>query len=644
MRSLIFAALLLVGCDPTPEGPPGPCDPLDPGLCALPFPNSFFLAEDAGTPTGYRVDFRDGTLPVNRDDVPLDAAKWNALDGFSISGSIVTWFGEVSLDGLIGHQDLDAYAAADARTVIVDVETGARVPHFVELDQTAESPRQRLLMLRPVQPLDHARRYVVGIRGLVRPDGTTIQPSEAFASLRDRKRSEDPDVQRRKRHFDEVVFPTLEGAGFPRGDLLLAWDFVTASRQSVVGRMESIRDDLIADWGDTGPSYTVHTVTEGTCPGDAIGRTLEGTMTVPLFTEEDRPGTFLTRGEDGLPFANGTTNVPFVVRVPCSVLADPSAGLVVQYGHGLLGHRNEARTGWLSQLAAQERWIVVATDWVGMAEPDVPEITLMLAIDVSDFAMLPERSHQGYANQLALTRLIKTGLAADPNLIVTPDDGAPIPLVDPDQVVFYGNSQGGIMGGALMGMSPDLSRGALGVTGGPYNLLLSRSSDFDPFFLIFKNKYTDHRDIMLIMGLFQMLWDSSENAGWLHEVAAPAQGLPEKTVLIQNAIGDSQVTTLGGHFQARGYGAVQLSPETRPIFGVPTVEGPVTDVSVITEWNYSDIPDEPITNTPPDADFDTHECPRRDPDAQAQLAEFLTTGTIRHPCEGPCVAVAATCR
>ena len=74
MRSV--ALVVLMACSgedappaDVPTGPLSGCDPLDPALCALPFPSSHFLVEDASTPTGLRLNFGPTTLPSNRDGV-----------------------------------------------------------------------------------------------------------------------------------------------------------------------------------------------------------------------------------------------------------------------------------------------------------------------------------------------------------------------------------------------------------------------------------------------------------------------------------------------------------------------------------------------------------------------------------------------
>src|SRR5690606_31490240 len=123
--------------------------------------------------------------------------------------------------------------------VILDAETGERHPHWVELDTTTEDEGQQVLILRPAKPYEWGRRYVVALRGGIG------KSSPAFAALRDDTQSDlVPDV--RRSHYEANVFPVLEEAGIDRSDLVLAWDFVTASRQGTLGRQEWILQDMEA--------------------------------------------------------------------------------------------------------------------------------------------------------------------------------------------------------------------------------------------------------------------------------------------------------------------------------------------------------------------------------------------------------------
>ena len=55
-------------------------------------------------------------------------------------------------------------------------------------------------------------------------------------------------------------------------------------------------------------------------------------------------------------------------------------------------------------------------------------------------------------------------------------------VIDTQRLFYDGNSQGGIMGGALAAVAPDFDRAALGVPAMNYSILLPRSVDYDPNF------------------------------------------------------------------------------------------------------------------------------------------------------------------
>ncbi len=62
----------------------------------------------------------------------------------------------------------------------------------------------------------------------------------------------------------------------------------------------------------------------------------------------------------------------------------------------------------------------MATDWIGMAECDITSIIAVLSDDLSDFAMVPDRSMQGVVNALYLMRLAKGALGQDPVFHIGP--------------------------------------------------------------------------------------------------------------------------------------------------------------------------------------------------------------------------------
>ncbi len=639
MRALLF---LLLGCGDTKSEETSTdtgtaevnwdCDPIAASRCALPYPSTFFMQEDTESATGWRVTMGETTLPANVDGVQPSPMFINEKDGFSPVTPVITHMLNATADGLIGHADLAAYMAEDARTIILNLETGERVPHFAEIDVTTDWSHDRMLILHPVVPMEYGGRYAVGLRNIVDVNGDIIAPSEGFAALRDGTATDDPRIEQRRSLYGDLLFPALEASGFPQSELQLAWDFVVGSREGITGKSVWLRDDLYERLGDGGPAYTITEIEEQ--PNESTGRRIKGTMTVPLYTDIDGPGALLNRDADGMPYAEGETEVPFTIIVPTTALSDPRPLPIIQYGHGLLGGQSEVRNGYLSEFADEYGYILFAVDWTGMKGEDSGPISLMLVQEIHKFAMIPERSQQGFVEFLAAMEMMLGPMLTESSLMAEAEDGSQVSLIDPTQTHYYGNSQGAILGGAYVALSPRIERATLGVGGSPYHLLLNRSADFDPFFLIFKTMYPDALDVQFILALNQTLWDPGESAGFLHTMNQdPLQGTVAKDVLLQVAIADAQVTTLGAHVMARSYGAKLIEEPARDVYGIETVPSGHTG-SALVEFDYGLY--EPPENIPPDADTDPHERPRRDLAGQMQMHTFFSTGVVEHYCEGPC--------
>lgn len=645
-RALLPLALLL-GCtapddDPAETGDTSSgvqprdysdCDPLSYDYCSLPYPSSFYERADETSPTGVRVHLGETTLPANQFGQQPAPTSWNQLDGFSPMGPLLVYFPDLALTGVNGHDDIGASLDGAAKIHVIDAESGERMPIWSELDVSGfVQPGSEFLLIRPAVPLLNGHRYIVGIRGLVDSTGATIPASEGFAALRDGTATDNWDIEGRRELY-EGIFASLEQDGMARGDLQLAWDFTVGSTEGITGRATHIIADAVATVGAAGPSYVIDEIDDDY--NDHIWRRVLGRMTVPLYTEEDAPGTMLTRGDDGMPYQNGTTTVPFTILIPRTAQTDPRPLPLVQYGHGLLGAQDEVQGGYLREMADADGFILFAVDWTGMKDEDTDAITVMITTDLGSFGIIPERMHQGYVEFVMAAAMMQGAMAQDEAMMLPdPESGELVPVVDAETLYYYGNSQGGIYGGTYMALSPTIERGVLGVPGMPYSLLLSRSADFTAFFGLFQAMYPDQRDISMWMALMQNLWDSAEPGGYGRQVTEePLWGFP-KQILIQDAIGDAQVTTLGAQNMARAYGAVLIDPPLQEVWGLET-KASGWKGSAIAEYDYG-VPPVPFDNTPPDPDYDTHEDTRRNPAAQRQLWTFLTTGTVVQYCDGIC--------
>jgi hypothetical protein len=249
MGRRLFVLLVLVGAlvaAGTAQSP-GVCDPLVPQYCLFPFPNDFYLAPDATTPTGGRVVIPDAAAPVDRNGAGFSMEIWSRLDGWSVGSVAMAVFPNVSLglSRVPGWQDLARSLAADAPTALLDLETGELLPHFAELDETSgvracathratrawavsltyaparigrtQGSGQQAFMLWPVRQLKFGRRYAVAMRNLVTDDGTAIAPSPAFQALRDGTPTSDPDIEGRRALYEVRTPPPSAALPVGRG-------------------------------------------------------------------------------------------------------------------------------------------------------------------------------------------------------------------------------------------------------------------------------------------------------------------------------------------------------------------------------------------------------------------------------------------
>jgi hypothetical protein len=299
-----------------------------------------------------------------------------------------------------------------------------------------------------------------------------------------------------------------------------------------------------------------------------------------------------------------------------------------------------------------------------MAEEDIGPEALPALQDLSKFAPLADRLQQGFLDFVFLGRLLSMpdGFASSPAFKFNG-----VSALDPSNVSYYGNSQGGIAGGALTAIEPDVTRSVLYVPGMNYGgILLTRSVDFEDYAQILYPAYTDQGERPLLLSMIQSMWDRGEPNGYAnHMTTNPLPGTPEHKVMIEMAYGDHQVANAATEVEARTIGAPLRQPALdanrlpagfdQPFFGLDPL-GPLPGANGgngMFVWDIGPKRDEggtvkgtdppPITNTAPNDSFgvDPHDTViRNSPLIRAQIATFIKAGgTITDPCGAtPCYA------
>ena len=649
------------------------CEILDSDNCMLPWPSNVFTVADEGSDTGLLINLNQESLPANKQGVKVDPSEWNRNDGFSPSQMIVAQIPGVDLaqTGAPAITDLEQSLDPDSPVVVINAATGEQHLVFAELDANTDDPAEQSFIVRPMVQFERGQRYIVALRNMRDADGELIAAPEVFAAFRDDTLTDNDAIENRRAAMEDI-FSVLGDAGVAREDLYLAWDFTVASVSNITGRVLHIRDDAFASLGNAAPDFTVEEVVdyapcaESGCEegqDEYKSRTITGTFQVPnyLASDEGGPGSafYYATPDDGLPDRMGGDNF-FTAKFYCSVArsvaedfdAPPKAiARPSLYGHGLLGSGSEALRGTganINIMANDHQMLFCGTDWSGFSSEDVGYATQVL----QDFSLLPaffDRQQQGLLNFMYLARLLKheDGLGSDPAF-----QAGGVPVFDNSNVYYDGNSQGGILGGALMGVIQDVTPGVLGVPGMSYSMLLRRSIDFATYSLFFTGSstgdtgggYPSVKDQTFLLSMAQMLWDRAESSGYVYHIQDhPLPDTPAHAVLLHVAYGDHQVSMWTAEFMARTIGAklripaveADRHPDTNSYVALEPVPAGDFTGSVLVIWDNGPVgagaadggtAAPPITNLPPfepDYGADPHSLPRKDPNAQAQKSFFL---------------------
>jgi hypothetical protein len=644
---LAVAAVAVLVLAPAASAAPRGCDPLDPADCLLPWPNDHFRRHG-------HLALRDSMMPRNKDGRPIRAADYDRSDGFSPGQIIVTLAPRLDLrrSGAVPVTNMARAVARRAPIVVIDAQSGNRQLIWAELDSQATNPRKRTLLVHPGANWREGHRYIVALRNLKDARGHTLKARRAFRVYRDRLRGGRA-AERRRPHM-ERIFRRLAKAGIARRSLYLAWDFTVASERSLSQRMLSIRDRAFAGLGDTNlrdltvqgsaPPFTVDSVQQMTGV-----RRIDGHFTVPCFLDRPGcpPGSRFRLDRRGLPVRSpgNTQNANFICLVPDG--AAQARPLI--FGHGLLGGADAVLP--LAPLAVAGNFVVCGTDWSGMSREDVPNV-LDLSKDLSKFPSLADRNQQGFLNFMFLGRLMihPQGFSSNP---------AFGPVIDTRRLFYAGASQGGILGGALTAVAPDFERAALVVPGMNFSLLITRSTQFQPFQAVLYPSYPDQVERALIDSMIQILWDRGEaNAYAWHMTRDPYPNTPRHTVLLHEAFGDHQVSNVATEIEARVIGARLRTPaldpgrsrDKRPFYGIRTVPRFPWSGNGLVVYDIGPLrgalgtPPAPVTNMPPTVGVDPHPLTGFEAPAAAQFSEFLKIGgTFVDTCGSkPCYAAGWT--
>ena len=608
------------------------CDNLNPLHCMLPFPSDAFLIEDNSTVTGLRVNYAESTLPesgsMSNSGESAEIESLNLLDGMSPSTQIMTAFTSLpNLTGVANQYTVELSMEAGHATTLLNLDTGEKVAHWVETDARADDAEATIVFIRTMRSLEPNTAYGIGISGL------GVTPSVAFQAILDGHQTDAPDVEARQESMATLI-QALNTSGHDVANLNDAWQFHTASLDSIVGPTLSMRADALERLGDDGIGCTVEDVDDDWMDDtDTDFRRITGTYTVPQYLEWQNPPSKISTDANGTPQFVENAEVPFTLVIP-EILADKSeSGPLVVWGHGFLGDGrgaiSSAAIGWMQEYEVA----MVGTAISGWSFPDMDTIFMGLA-NVSYFEHQSDRLQQMLVNQMALARTFK-GVCSDISELYHNGTN----LVDSSDVHYMGYSLGGIYGASITAFSPDIDRAALWVGGSGFSTFIERSTNYATFSdgFILPQAYPERNDRAILIAVCQHMWDATDAETWLR-FAESGYGdeIGPFNILSTISINDAQVPMLSSDRAARTAGIPVLNGSMWSPFGVDVADGPIAGSAVV-YWDggYDSMPD---TNAaPPTGDAGlAHNEIAPITQVNSMVEDFLLTGIINDTCNGSC--------
>ena len=608
------------------------CENMNPLHCMLPFPSNAFLTADNSTTTGYKVNYASNTLPSSGTTSNVEIVALNRFDGFSPSTQLMTAFTTVpNLTGIANQHSIASSLSTEHATVLLNLKSGERVAHWIEVDDRATNPSATIVFMRTLGALDYDTTYGVAFIGLSDLSGDPITPSPAMQAIIDGEETTSADIETRRGEIESLI-GELELLDYKRNDVKAAWVFHTASSQSILSDISTMRSDALTRLGEDGIGCTVTSSEDNYGDDDKLYRRIRGTFTAPQYLESQNPPALIVRGNDGTPQYVEDSEIPFTMVIP-QVLADLNeSGPLVVFGHGFLG-TGEGSSDYLGGWAEEYKVSFVATDLYGWSSSDFDTLGYGM-IDPSYFQHQAERIEQALINKMAMIRTFK-GVCSDIDEMYS--DGTN--LVNSTDVHYMGYSLGGIYGASVVAVSPDIDRAALWVGGSGFSTFVERSTNFATFADLFSHSaaYPDRNDRALLLGVMQQMWDCSDPETFLSFANDGYDSIVEPfSFLSIISVNDAQVPGISSDRAARTAGVPVLDSSARLPYGVTQQAGPISG-SAIVYWDggYDAMPE---SNAPPpigDAGKAHNEIGVIE-DVNEMVKEFLHTGIVIDTCDVTC--------
>jgi len=628
------------------------CDDTNSHHCLMPFPSASFLevTNDPSSFTGYKLNISGQAIPDTQLSISESFHILDRLDGFSPSTQIFTAFDkEPDISRMASQYDIAKSLEGGHQSILLNLNTGLPVYHWVENDARAQSDEKKITFLRTLQGLEHNSKYAVAFRNMNDSTGSEITPSDAFAALRDGVLTDSPRLESQRQSYEEM-FSELSIAGFDRESLQAAWWFHTASTESILRDVILMKSDAESRLGDNGIGCTIENVEENFGNDNNSLRRLTGTFTSPHYmisqsaTMESSDGsvtlTPMSRDSNFDPLFVENREIEFTMLIPSSLAEKNESGPITIVGHGLFGSgRSYVSDG--AELANKYGTVTLATDFKGWSSDGDQEAMALALVDFEQFQFQQERQIQALINHISMIRTF-AGVCSD--LTQFYHNGTN--LVDSENFNYLGISLGGLRGPSLMAMIPEIGWGTLWVGGTSFTHQVERSTHYGSstnssiFFQILSSTASlpSRNDRAVAIALLQSVWDSTDGETYLPFRSQGLEGIIDPfDMFYLSSMMDAQVTTLSADRAARTGQVPIISGSAYVPFGMETTDGPISGSAAV--YFDGDFPPLPSGNEngPMWHHSLAHNLVLEVPAAEKMAYGYLINGILVNHCNPTCV-------
>ena len=251
------------------------------------------------------------------------------------------------------------------------------------------------------------------------------------------------------------------------------------------------------------------------------------------------------------------------------------------------------------------------------------------------FTHQSDRLQQAMVNHVVMIRTFK-GICSD---LPEMQDSSGRLLVNTSEVYYTGYSLGGNRGASLLGLSPDVSRGALWVGGAAFSHQIERCTQYDQFDDLMESVigYPSQLDRAVVISIVQSLWDATDTNTWSTLSNGLEGRIDPYEMLYIGSIGDVQISNISTSRALRNADASILSSSSILPYGMPVVEGGESatgNIGVYFDGGFSHAPVENLLGQEP---HPAHNWVAGVGAAHSMAFGYLYNGFVDDYCEGSCI-------